>query len=64
MAVLAVCVGAVVLAVPDLRPVVREIAEINPGLVIAAIVLELASCLSFVVIFRLFFKPIPGPGRA
>ncbi len=61
VAVLAACVGAVLLAVPDLRPVLREIAEINPGLVIAAIVLELASCLSFVVIFRLFFKPIPGP---
>ena len=59
--VLAVCVGAVVLAVPDLRPVVREIEQINPALVIAAVVLELASCLSFVVIFRLFFKPIPAP---
>ena len=59
--VLAVCVGAVVLAVPDLRPVVREIEQINPALVIAAVVLELASCLSFVVIFRHFFKPIPAP---
>jgi uncharacterized membrane protein YbhN (UPF0104 family) len=59
--VLASCVGAVVLAVPDLRPVVREIEQINPALVIAAVVLELASCLSFVVIFRHFFKPIPAP---
>jgi uncharacterized membrane protein YbhN (UPF0104 family) len=59
--VLAICVGAVVLAVPDLRPVVREIEQINPALVIAAVALELASCLSFVVIFRLFFKPIPAP---
>ncbi len=58
--VLAVCVGAVVLAVPDLRPVVRELEQINPALVIAAVILELASCLSFVVIFRLFFKPIPA----
>src|ERR1700761_1385809 len=56
--VLAICVGAVVAAVPDLRPVVREIANINPGLVAVAIALELASCLSFVVIFRLFFAPI------
>ncbi|HEY5317138.1 MAG TPA: lysylphosphatidylglycerol synthase transmembrane domain-containing protein, partial [Solirubrobacteraceae bacterium] len=47
------------LAVPDLRPVVREIAEMNPALVATAVALELASCLSFVVIFRLFFKPIP-----
>ena len=61
MVVLTICVGAVVLAVPDLRPVVREIEQINPTLVIAAVVLELASCLSFVVIFRLFFKPLPAP---
>jgi uncharacterized membrane protein YbhN (UPF0104 family) len=59
--VLAVCVGAVVAAVPDLRPVVREIADINPALVVVAVALELASCLSFVIIFRLFFEPIPAP---
>jgi uncharacterized membrane protein YbhN (UPF0104 family) len=59
--VLAVCVGAVVAAVPDLRPVVREIAQIKPGLVAVAVALELASCLSFVVIFRHFFDPIPAP---
>jgi uncharacterized membrane protein YbhN (UPF0104 family) len=47
--------------VPDLRPVGREIEEINPALVAAAIALELASCGSFVVIFRLFFRPIPAP---
>jgi uncharacterized membrane protein YbhN (UPF0104 family) len=61
VAVLAVCVGTAVVAVPDLRPVVREIKEINPALVAAAVALELASCLSFVVIFRLFFAPIPAP---
>ncbi|MFL5859867.1 MAG: hypothetical protein ACJ780_03685, partial [Solirubrobacteraceae bacterium] len=59
--VLTLCVGAAVVAVPDLRPVVREIEQINPALVIAAVILELASCVSFVVIFRLFFKPIPAP---
>jgi uncharacterized membrane protein YbhN (UPF0104 family) len=58
---LAVCVGAVVVAVPGLRPVVRELKEINPGLVGAAVALEVASCVSFVVIFRLFFGPIPAP---
>jgi uncharacterized membrane protein YbhN (UPF0104 family) len=56
---LAVCVIAVLLAVPDLRPVAGEIADMNPGLVAAALGLELASCLSFVVIFRLFFRPVP-----
>jgi uncharacterized membrane protein YbhN (UPF0104 family) len=60
--VLAVCVGTVVLAVPDLRPVVRDIRGINPALLTAAIALELASCLSFVVVFRLFFETIPAPG--
>jgi uncharacterized membrane protein YbhN (UPF0104 family) len=54
-----VCVATVLLAVPDLRPVARQIADMNPGLVAVAIALELASCLSFVVIFRFFFGPIP-----
>ncbi len=58
--VLAICVGTVLLAVPDLRPVVREIADMNPALVAVAVALELASCLSFVVIFRLFFSPVPS----
>ena len=57
--VLAVCVVTVLLAVPDLRPVAGEIADMNPALVAAALALELASCLSFVVVFRLFFRPVP-----
>jgi len=57
--VIAVCVVTLVLAVPGLRPVVGEIAHMNPGLVVAAVVLELASCLSFVIVFRLFFAPVP-----
>jgi uncharacterized membrane protein YbhN (UPF0104 family) len=57
--VLGVCVITLLLAVPDLRPVAGEIADMNPALVGAALGLELASCLSFVVIFRLFFRPVP-----
>ncbi len=57
--VLGACVITVLLAVPDLRPVAGEIADMNPALVAAAVGLELASCLSFVVIFRLFFRPVP-----
>ncbi len=57
--VLGVCVITALLAVPDLRPVAGEIADMNPALVAAALGLELASCVSFVVIFRLFFRPIP-----
>ncbi len=60
MLVLAICVATALLAVPDLRPIVRELADMNPTLVAAALALELASCLSFVVIFRLFFSAIPG----
>lgn len=57
--VLGMCVITVLLAVPDLRPVAGEIADMNPALVAAAIALELASCVSFVIIFRLFFAPVP-----
>ncbi len=57
--VLAVCVITALLAVPDLRPVAGEIADMNPAVVAAALGLELASCLSFVVIFRLFFNRVP-----
>jgi uncharacterized membrane protein YbhN (UPF0104 family) len=58
--VLAICVFTVLLAVPDLRPVLRDVGDMNPGLVVAAIALELASCLSFVVIFRMFFPSTPA----
>ncbi|MBV9195972.1 MAG: UPF0104 family protein [Solirubrobacterales bacterium] len=59
--VLAVCAVTVLLAVPDLRPVVHEVRTMNPLLVAAAVGLELASCLAFVVIFRLFFAGLPQP---
>jgi hypothetical protein len=55
MTVLALCMVTVLLAVPDLRPVVREIAAMNPALVGAAVGLELASCFSFVISSGLFF---------
>ena len=57
--VLALGLAGVVLAVPGLRPAVRDIAGMRPALAAAAIGLEVASCLSFVAIFRLFFAPIP-----
>lgn len=61
MVVLAICAGAAVAAVPGLRPVVREIEQLSPAAVAAAVALELTSCVSFVVIFRVFFGPIPAP---
>jgi uncharacterized membrane protein YbhN (UPF0104 family) len=57
---LAVLVVSLLLAVPSLRPVVREIGSMSPAWVVAAVALELASCVSFVVIFRLFFDRIPA----
>lgn len=61
LALLVVALVTVVLAVPDLRPVAREIADMNPALVAAAVGLELASCVSFVAIFRQFFPSVPAP---
>jgi uncharacterized membrane protein YbhN (UPF0104 family) len=59
LGLLALCVIGALLAVPDLRPVAREIGDVSPVLVAAAIILEVASCASFVVIFRLFFRSVP-----
>jgi uncharacterized membrane protein YbhN (UPF0104 family) len=46
---------ALLAAVPGLRGVLREIGHIGPGWVALAVALELASAVSFVVVFRLFF---------
>jgi uncharacterized membrane protein YbhN (UPF0104 family) len=51
---------SLLLAVPGLRPVVREIGAISPGWAAGAVALELASCASFVVLFRLFFDRVPA----
>jgi uncharacterized membrane protein YbhN (UPF0104 family) len=59
MTVLAAAGFTLLLAVPALRPVVHAIAAMDPALVAAAAALELASCLSFVIIFRLFFRLVP-----
>ena len=56
---LIVAAGTVLLAVPALRPVGREIEDMNPALVLGAVALEIASCVSFVVIFRQFFDTLP-----
>jgi uncharacterized membrane protein YbhN (UPF0104 family) len=46
---------ALLLAVPGLRGVMREIRHIGAGWIALAVALELASDVSFVVVFRLFF---------
>jgi uncharacterized membrane protein YbhN (UPF0104 family) len=52
---LAALVLTLLLAVPGLRPVLDELREMSPAWIAAALALELASSISFVVVFRLFF---------
>jgi uncharacterized membrane protein YbhN (UPF0104 family) len=49
---------SLLLAVPSLRPVLEEMHSASPGWIAAAVGLELASCLSFVVVFRLCFDRV------
>ena len=49
---------SLLLSIPALRPVLHAISEINPLWIAAAVALELASCASFVIIFRLFFNRV------
>jgi uncharacterized membrane protein YbhN (UPF0104 family) len=58
---LGVLLASLMLGVPALQPAVREIREMDPWWVAAAVALELASCVSFVVVFRLFFDRVAAP---
>ncbi len=53
-------IASLLLAVPPLRGVARQVAQVHAGWVVAAVVLELGSCVGFVVIFRLFFDAVPA----
>jgi len=56
---------ALLAAVPGLRAVLRVIGDIGPGWVALGVALELASSVSFVVVFRLFFDGLePRDARA
>jgi uncharacterized membrane protein YbhN (UPF0104 family) len=55
---LGVLIFGLLLAIPPLREVLRAIGRMSPGWIAVAIALELASCASFVVVFRLFFSPL------
>jgi uncharacterized membrane protein YbhN (UPF0104 family) len=59
-ALLAGLIVALLLAVPGLKPVANEIGDLSPAWIVVAVALELASCFSFVVIFRLFFDRVPA----
>jgi uncharacterized membrane protein YbhN (UPF0104 family) len=60
IAVLLVAGATAVLAVPALHAAAREASSIGPGWLIGGIGLELASCASFVAIFRRFFAELPA----
>ncbi len=58
--ILTAAIGSLLLAVPPLRGVAAEIAHLRPDWILAAVALEVASCLAFVVIFRLYFDEVPA----
>jgi uncharacterized membrane protein YbhN (UPF0104 family) len=60
LAGLVAIVAAVMAAVPGLRDVLGQIGGMSPEWIAAALALELASCLSYVVVFRLFFTEVPA----
>jgi uncharacterized membrane protein YbhN (UPF0104 family) len=65
MLLLMVLALSLLISVPSLRPVLSTIRHIDAGWLAVAIALELASCLSFVVLFRLFFDRLaPRTARA
>ncbi len=57
---LAIFVLGLLLAVPPLRDVLSEIRHMSASWIVVAMAFELASCLSFVVVFRLFFDRVPA----
>jgi uncharacterized membrane protein YbhN (UPF0104 family) len=59
LAILVVLVGALLLAVPGLRDVVDRLRGVDPGWIALALVLEVLSCLGYVVVFRLVFSRVP-----
>jgi uncharacterized membrane protein YbhN (UPF0104 family) len=60
VALLSVAMASLLLAVPGLQGVARQIAHLQAGWVVVALALELGSCIGFVVIFRLFFDELPA----
>jgi uncharacterized membrane protein YbhN (UPF0104 family) len=64
IAVLVAALVSLLLAVPGLHTVASEISHLSGGWLVLAVALELASCASFVVVFRHFFNGVPAqPAR-
>jgi uncharacterized membrane protein YbhN (UPF0104 family) len=58
--VLSAAIASLLLAVPGLQGVASQVTHLDPAWVLAAVGLELGSCLTFVVVFRLFFDQVPA----
>ena len=61
VSVLLVTGGTALLAVPGLHDAAGRASHVKPGWLIGAVAFELASCVSFLAIFRRFFDKLPGP---
>jgi uncharacterized membrane protein YbhN (UPF0104 family) len=59
-AVLSGVMASLVLAVPSLRGVGTQITRMHLGWVVAAVGLELSSCVGFVIVFRWLFDEVPA----
>lgn len=59
LVVLVILVGALLLAVPGLRDVADKISDVNPLWVALAVVLEVLSCVGYVLAFRMIFYRVP-----
>ena len=57
---LATAVVTVVLALPPLRTIGEQISRMSLAWIGVAVMLEIASCAAYVVIFRLFFAEVPA----
>jgi len=60
LALLGLLALSLLLALPGMRSAVRAIERVNPLWIVAAVALEVASDISFVVIYRLFFDRLDG----
>jgi uncharacterized membrane protein YbhN (UPF0104 family) len=52
--------AAAILAVPGLRAAADRASAVHPAWLIGAVLLELASCVSFLAVFRRFFDELPA----
>jgi uncharacterized membrane protein YbhN (UPF0104 family) len=60
ISVLLVAGGTALLAVPGLHDVARKASSVDPWWLLGGVGLELASCVSFLAIFRRFFAELPA----